>query len=108
MEEYNSKLSDFFNRFVEDALTMAHMPGRREDIRAIVTAGEASSSAFTEIREIVHNAVGNRDVRYLDDIDPALVAAHGAAMYARDTVLRRKDLWRYRDDEDEEPDHDEL
>lgn len=86
---------------------MRSMPYEREQIRAIVPAGEASSAAFAEILGIAHKAVNNGVVRVLNDIDPALVAARGAAMMAKNTVVR-KDLWKHSGFEDEEPEHDEL
>jgi hypothetical protein len=72
------------------------MPYKREDIKVIVGAGEASSLAFTEIQEIARKAVDNEKAKVFDRIDPSLVVAHGAAMYARDTVLRRH-RWGYTD-----------
>lgn len=70
-------------------------------------AGEASGPAFAEIKEIAYNAIDNGKVRVFDSIDPAVVAAHGAALYARQTVVRR-DLWGYKNDQKVENLHDEL
>lgn len=105
MEDYTAKLRDFFNSFIEEAMSMYKIPVRKEHIKAIVAAGEASSPAFAEVLRVAHRAVDNEKVRVVDTIDPALVVAHGAAMYARDTELYRH-RWGYRNDDEHE--HNEL
>jgi hypothetical protein len=56
---------------------------KREDIRAIVIAGEASASAIAELTAITRDVVGTDVVKVMNDIDPSEVAAHGAAAIAR-------------------------
>lgn len=87
-----SELYTFFSSFLEGAMSEKHMPYAVEYIRAIVGAGGASSLAFAEMLEMAYNTVDNRKVRIVEGIDPELVVAHGAAMYARDAVLY-KHLW---------------
>jgi hypothetical protein len=98
-------LYNFFVDFLEDTWSMRNMPYKKEHIKAIVGAGQASSQAFAKILEIARNLVDNGQARVFDYIDPSLVVAHGAAMYARETVLRR-DLWGYTNDDEEQDIHD--
>jgi hypothetical protein len=108
-DEYTARLSQFFEDAINKVINMRSMPYEREQIRAIVPVGETSSAAFAEVLGIAHKVVNNGMVRVLTDIDHAIVVAHGAAMKARDTVLR-KDRWRNSGFEDEEAEHghDEL
>lgn len=84
--QYALKIRVFLNTFIKDALGYLYA---REHIRAIVPAGEASGPAFAEILKIAYDVVGNDNVSVLNNIDPALVVAHGAAMYVHDTVLTK-------------------
>jgi hypothetical protein len=79
-EAYTEQLSSFVRGFIDDEV----LPHRaREDIRAIVVAGEASASAIAELTAITHDAVGTDVVKVMSDIDPSEVAAHGAAAMVR-------------------------
>jgi molecular chaperone DnaK (HSP70) len=101
------KLNNFFTDFIKGVMNTSYASYKKEDIKAIVGVGGASSLAFTKILEIARNAVDNRKAKVFDYIDLSLVVAHGAAMYARDTVLRR-DLWGYHYDDEFQYVHDEL
>ncbi|KAF2029127.1 hypothetical protein EK21DRAFT_68303 [Setomelanomma holmii] len=60
-------------------------PNKREDIRAIIIAGEVSKAAVAKLGNAVLKAVGTEEVRLLAEIDPSEVVAHGAAFWARMT-----------------------
>ncbi|KAF2003725.1 hypothetical protein P154DRAFT_572908 [Amniculicola lignicola CBS 123094] len=99
-EVYRQKLHDFIKNFV------AEMPQvDRESIKAIVGMGGASPEAITELLEVAQIAVGN-GAKVYNTIDPSVVAAHGAALYARDTVLDPKYKGFLRPDMEDR--HDEL
>jgi hypothetical protein len=57
--------------------------GEREDIRAIVLFGEASTPGFEQLGIIARNAVGIEVVQIVSDLAPWEAAPHGAAMWAR-------------------------
>jgi hypothetical protein len=54
----------------------------RENIRAVVVIGEASPDAVAAVVRIVHGVVGTH-VQHVAEIEPEVVAAHGAAEYIR-------------------------
>jgi hypothetical protein len=54
----------------------------RESIRAVVVIGEASPDAVAAVVRIVHSVIGTH-VQHVANIEPEVVAAHGAAEYIR-------------------------
>jgi hypothetical protein len=54
----------------------------RESIRAVVVIGEASPDAVAAIVRIVHSVIGTH-VQHVAEIEPEVIAAHGAAEYIR-------------------------
>ncbi|KAF2866632.1 hypothetical protein BDV95DRAFT_611683 [Massariosphaeria phaeospora] len=75
--DYNRKLHQTLNAFIESLVERQLIV--RVDIRAIVVAGGASATAIAQLRKLAHNAVGNGVVKVVDEIDPGLATAHGAA-----------------------------
>ncbi|KAF1996600.1 hypothetical protein P154DRAFT_607990 [Amniculicola lignicola CBS 123094] len=99
-EAYLKELQTFISTFIQEWGT-----GERGVTMAIVAMGEASPEAFSELLDITYTALGNNGATVYNTIDPSLVAAYGAALYARDTVLDpRFQEWLVED----EPEHDEL
>jgi hypothetical protein len=57
----------------------------QDDLRAFVISGEASAESITALERITRDAAGLEHFEYASRIDPALVAAYGAAEWARIT-----------------------
>ena len=55
----------------------------REDIRAIVVYGEASSPSVGELGVLARQVVGTDTVKIVTDLAPTDVVPHGAAIWAR-------------------------
>ncbi|KAF1994881.1 hypothetical protein P154DRAFT_581318 [Amniculicola lignicola CBS 123094] len=96
-EAYRQELQSFLQTFVKELPQVD-----REDIKAILGIGEGSVDLISELLEFLRITVGN-DAKVYNTIDPSVVAAHGAALYARDTVL--DPMYRELLDKDQ---HDEL
>ncbi|KAH3999425.1 hypothetical protein HBH98_087720 [Parastagonospora nodorum] len=72
------------NKFVQDFLVQHVLPEhKREDIRAIIIAGEASAAAVKELGDAALEVVGTEEVKLLTDFEPSEVVAHGAAVFSR-------------------------
>lgn len=72
----------FLGDFIDKALN-GYYRHERDNIRAIVLAGEASPSAFDQLGAIARTAVGTDVVKVATGINPPDVLAYGAAAYAR-------------------------
>jgi hypothetical protein len=79
-------VKEFLTDFLENLL-QGH---ERNDIRAIVLAGDASSSAFAELGELALDAVGTQEVKLATGIAPADVIAYGAAHFIRGAYKYRR------------------
>ncbi|KAF2020101.1 hypothetical protein BU24DRAFT_477241 [Aaosphaeria arxii CBS 175.79] len=93
MKRYRAHLSDSIKNFIKTGGGHLYRPFKAEHIRAIVGFGDAPGEAFTELLNITYEAVGNERAKIMSGIDPAYVAAYGAAMFARETVLK-PERWR--------------
>ncbi|KAF1998572.1 hypothetical protein P154DRAFT_621692 [Amniculicola lignicola CBS 123094] len=74
--------------FVEDFVTES-APNYRDHIVAILSMGEASTAAISELEEIAHGVVGKGVAKVYSSIDPALAASYGAALYAWESALNQ-------------------
>ncbi|KAF1848103.1 uncharacterized protein K460DRAFT_308018 [Cucurbitaria berberidis CBS 394.84] len=79
-DAYHERVSNFVDDFVNNQALQGY---NRDDIRAIVIAGEASTDAVTELGRIAHKAVETETVKVLSDIETSEVVAHGAAVWAK-------------------------
>ena len=84
------------------------------DVRAIVLSGEASQTAFEELRSAIREVLPQLQEKVRDTIDPLFVPAIGAARRAREFV-QSPEKWRFPSEETPCPghnganlDHDEL
>lgn len=82
---YHGHISNFVRGFINDRVLTHH---KRENIRAIVIAGEASTTAIELLGGAAREAVGHEQVELITDIEPSEVVAHGAAVWAR--TIREK------------------
>ncbi|KAH7384421.1 hypothetical protein DE146DRAFT_739987 [Phaeosphaeria sp. MPI-PUGE-AT-0046c] len=60
---------------------------KREDVRAIIVAGEASVSASLNLAKLAQSVVGTDTAKIMTDIPFSEVAARGAAAWARETEV---------------------
>ncbi|KAH7384460.1 hypothetical protein BKA66DRAFT_462239 [Pyrenochaeta sp. MPI-SDFR-AT-0127] len=81
-QAYQERINEFVQEFIANQVLPQH---KRENIRAIVITGEASTEAITELGIAALNAVGTGVVKLLTEIKPSEVVAHGAAVWARMT-----------------------
>jgi molecular chaperone DnaK (HSP70) len=84
---YHKRIQTFVTDFINNQVLKRH---KREDIQAIIVAGEASGPAIAELSSIAVQAVRTEVVKVLADIKPSEVAAHGAAVLARITQQEPK------------------
>jgi hypothetical protein len=61
---------------------------KREDVRAVVITGEASSIGNAELGDIALRVVGTSEVKLMTEIEHSEVVAYGAAIWARRTQQR--------------------
>jgi hypothetical protein len=78
-QAYQQQVKSFVHEFIE----MSVPQQQREDIRAIIIAGDATPAAITELGNIALDAVGTSVVKLMTQIDPSEVIAYGAAAWAR-------------------------
>ncbi|KAH7135679.1 hypothetical protein B0J11DRAFT_564986 [Dendryphion nanum] len=91
-DSFRQQLLDYIRDFIDTSISGREEYLQRKDIRAIIVSGDATVHRITEIQETAKQAVGNGAVKVLDSILSSEVVAYGAAIYARNTVLKPH-LW---------------
>ena len=79
----------------------------RTSIRALVVMGGVPREAIKELESLVVEVIGTGLVKVMNSINPAVVVAQGAAMYARH-IAQRPDVYPVNIDKEKVAEHDEL